>query len=114
MIETGYERGERVGELDESLAGLFEGFDLVWVERGHFVRVRKEGAAWRGVVVILRVDLIGDGDRRQTMKQVGIELPDWNGGDVRGEGWCLRCRAIRCVYSIYVSTLEPWMFRFLA
>lgn len=47
MIETGYERGEGMGELDEALAGLFEGFDLVLVEGGHFVRVlRVEGGGW--------------------------------------------------------------------
>jgi hypothetical protein len=28
-----------MGELDEALAGLFESFDLVLVEGGHFVRV---------------------------------------------------------------------------
>ena len=37
---------------------------------------------------------IGD---KQSSKQVGIELADWNGGDVRGEGWCLRRQALWCV-----------------
>lgn len=44
---------------------------------------------------------IGD---KQSSKQVGIELADWNGGDVRGEGWCLRRQALWCVdFRLYGS-----------